>query len=241
MRYLLKIRYDGSKLNGFATQPNKNTVEDNLNLVLQDIFKEDIKIVGCSRTDAKVHAYGQMVHFDADRIIIPSKVKKAMNSKLREDISCYDVQVVDDKFHARFCVKSKTYRYRVMSQLDPQLRTTASFFRYKLDIDAVKTAAKFLVGTHDFTSFCTKSTRVVDKVRTIHYLKVIEEQDMVVFEINGDGFLYNMIRIIMGTLMQVGRGQIDPLKIPEIIELKHRKYAGFTAAPEGLCLMDVQY
>jgi len=202
---------------------------------------EHIRIIGSGRTDASVHAHGQVIHFDTSLSIPVYKWKNALNAQLPRDIFVKDVQFVADDFHARFNVVQKEYRYRVIKEYDVFNRQYAYHFPYQLDYEAIKEAMSYLVGTHDFTSFCSAKTEVVDKVRSIYEVNLLEEADEMVFRFVGNGFLYNMVRIMVGTLLEVGQGKINPREIPSILEDRDRTLAGKTAPGHGLYLWKVSY
>ncbi|MEH7383156.1 tRNA pseudouridine(38-40) synthase TruA [Bacillus sp. JJ1533] len=243
-RYKCIISYDGTQFSGYQVQPNKRTVQSEFEYVLQKMHKgEHIKIVASGRTDANVHALGQVVHFDSPLTIPVEGWRKALNSMLPEDIRVQTVEKVDPDFHARFDVKAKEYRYRLWTNEEPSVfkRQYTYHYPYSLNLQAMKEAASFLEGTHDFTSFCASKTEVQDKVRTIYQIKMEKLDDELIFSFIGSGFLYNMVRIIMGTLLDVGSGQKDAKTVPSILTGKDRSLAGKTAPGHGLYLWQVFY
>ncbi|MFE8703862.1 tRNA pseudouridine(38-40) synthase TruA [Cytobacillus sp. FJAT-54145] len=243
-RYKCKVTYDGSQFSGYQVQPEKRTVQRDIELALQKIHKgEKVKISASGRTDAGVHAKGQIIHFDSSLQIPLEKWKVAINSLLPDDVAIIDVEKVASDFHARFDTTGKEYRYYVhlSKTRDPFKRSYAYHYPYPLDFISMKEAIKFFIGIHDFTSFCSARTEVEDRVREIKEIELIEEDGMLLFRFVGNGFLYNMVRIMVGTLLQVGSGDIEPYSIKEIIEKKDRKYAGKTAPPQGLYLWEVFY
>ncbi|WP_442597533.1 tRNA pseudouridine(38-40) synthase TruA [Neobacillus sp. D3-1R] len=238
------IAYDGTHFSGYQIQPKGRTVQEELENTLKKLHRgREVKIVASGRTDAGVHAKGQVIHFDTDLNIPEEKWPIAMNSLLADDISVLDSAMVDSNFHARFDVVGKEYRYYVYfsKKRDPFKRNYATNFPFLVDIDAIREAMGHLLGTHDFTSFCSAKTEVEDKVRTIQEIDILEENGMLVFRFMGNGFLYNMVRIITGTLLEVGTGDRNPKSIPEILARKDRIYAGKTAPAQGLYLWKVFY
>lgn len=243
-RYKCIVTYDGTGFAGYQVQPHKRTVQSEIENALKKLHKgNDIKVSASGRTDAGVHALGQVIHFDSPLKIPVHKWKIALNSLLPEDIGIVDTETAQSRFHARFDAKGKEYRYFVQlsAQKDPFKRHYAYQYPFQLNISAIKEAIKLLIGTHDFTSFCSAKTEVADKVREIIDIELLEEEGMLVFRFVGTGFLYNMVRILVGTLLEVGSGEKEKDSIPGIIEKKDRSYAGKTAPPHGLYLWKVFY
>ncbi|EHL76480.1 MULTISPECIES: tRNA pseudouridine(38-40) synthase TruA [Bacillus] len=238
------ISYDGSGFAGYQIQPAKRTVQSEIESALKVLHKgEAVKVTASGRTDAGVHARGQVIHFDTSLPIPETKWVQVLNSIFPEDIAAIQVEAVDDAFHARFSATGKEYRYRLYTtpHRDPLKRFYAYHFPYSLNIEAMEEAARYLTGTHDFTSFCSAKTEVKDKVRTIRKIAIVQEGEEIVFQLVGNGFLYNMVRIIVGTLLECGTGKRSPEEIPEILEAKDRSKAGKTVPPEGLYLWNVFY
>ncbi|WP_102272427.1 tRNA pseudouridine(38-40) synthase TruA [Cytobacillus massiliigabonensis] len=243
-RYKCIISYDGTQFAGYQVQPNKRTVQGEIEKALRKLHKDmDIKVSASGRTDAGVHARGQVIHFDSSLKIPLAKWEIALNTLLPDDVSVIRTEMAPDNFHARFDAKGKEYRYFVhlSRQRDPFKRNYAYQYPYSLDIKNINEAVPFLLGEHDFTSFCSAKTDVVDKVREIRQIEVLEEGDMLIFRFIGNGFLYNMVRILVGTLLGTGAGDISPGSIPDILEKKDRAYAGKTAPAQGLYLWEVHY
>lgn len=243
-RYKCVISYDGSGFSGYQVQPNKRTVQSELEAMLAKMHKgASAKVVGSGRTDAGVHAKGQVIHFDSPLAISEQKWEIAMNSMLPEDISVLSVLKVDASFHARFDAVGKEYRYmlHLSPRRDPFLRKFACHYPYGLNVDSMREASKFFLGTHDFTSFCSAKTEVEDKIRTIEAIDFISGDDLLTLRFVGNGFLYNMVRILVGTLLAVGSGDFSPEDIPAILEKKDRRFAGKTAPAQGLYLWKVFY
>jgi tRNA pseudouridine38-40 synthase len=243
-RYKGIISYDGSGFSGYQVQPNKRTVQSEMESVLLKMHKGiPVKITGSGRTDAGVHAKGQVVHFDSHLPISEEKWSVALNSLLPADISVLSVSKVNESFHARFDVIRKEYRYFIYrsANRDPFRRNFAFRFPYDLNIDSMKLASKYLLGTHDYSSFCSAKTEVIDKVRTIEQIDIMSENELLILRFVGNGFLYNMVRILVGTLLEVGIGSRNPSEIPDILAKKDRIYAGKTAPAHGLYLWEVFY
>ncbi|NMD72395.1 tRNA pseudouridine(38-40) synthase TruA [Bacillus sp. DNRA2] len=243
-RYKCVIAYVGTAFSGYQIQPNKRTVQSEIEAVLEKIHKgEHVRIFASGRTDAGVHAKGQVIHFDSPLKIPTEKWTIALNALLPDDISVMKTDEVPNDFHARFDVVAKEYRYYIhLSQIrDPFQHHFAYQFKYPLDIDKMVSATKHLLGTHDFTSFCSAKTEVEDRVRTIHKIELVEVNGMLVFRFVGNGFLYNMVRILVGTLLEVGACERDAASIPLILSSKDRTKAGKTAPAHGLFLWEVFY
>ncbi|EIJ79987.1 tRNA pseudouridine synthase A [Bacillus methanolicus PB1] len=243
-RFKCTITYDGSQFSGYQIQPGKRTIQGEIEVALSKLHKgKRIKISASGRTDAGVHAKGQVIHFDSALAISTEKWEIALNSILPDDIAVIRVEKAAPGFHARFDAFGKEYRYFVhlSPKRDPFKRHYAYQFPYPLDYAAMKEALKYLIGTHDFTSFCSAKTEIEDKVRTIEKIDFFQEGDLLVFRFIGNGFLYNMVRILTGTLLEVGSGSRSPDSIPDILEKKDRKFAGKTAPAHGLYLWRVFY
>ena len=250
---MLTIRYDGSAFHGWQRQPDKRTVQGTLEEALSKFCDQKITIDGTSRTDAGVHAYGQRASFKGDFGIPTDKIKLAVNNYLQggmnqlsqtQDVEIIDVKEMPLPFHARFDSKGKTYRYVISNEAEPDIfrRNYAYFVREKLNIDLMREGAKYIVGTHDFKSFeASGSQERETTVRTVSKLEITQEGTDVVLEITGDGFLYNMVRIIVGTLVEVGLEKKKPEDVKNIIEKKDRTFAGHTAPAAGLYLKEIYY
>jgi tRNA pseudouridine38-40 synthase len=239
------ISYDGHLFYGYQVQPGQRTIQDELEKALQTLHKakERIPVVSSGRTDSGVHAVGQTIHFDSPLSIPEAKWPYALNALLPDDISVRKAEAVNDQFHARFSAKRKEYRYMIYRGRHPDVfkRYYAYHVPYDLDMEKVKEASRYLVGTHDFTSFCATKTEVKDKVRTVHELEWSDTGDGLQMRIVGSGFLYNMVRIIAGTLLDVGTGKFSPGDIEKMILAKNRDAAGRTAPAHGLYLWRVIY
>ena len=242
-RIKLIVAYDGTNYCGWQVQPNGITIEEVLNKALKKLTGEDILIIGASRTDSGVHAMGNVAVFDTETTIPPEKIAVALNQRLPEDIVIVKSEEVAADFHPRYCDCSKTYEYHIINTRIPvpTKRLTNYFVSYVLDIEKMREAASYLVGEHDFVSFCNVRTDVENTVRAISTLDILTNGDEITIRITGNGFLYNMVRIIVGTLIRVGRGFYEPEKVKEILEAKDRKAAGVTAPAHGLMLMEIKY
>ena len=243
MRYLLRVAYDGTEYCGWQIQPGLRTVEGTLKSALNKLMGTEVPMIGASRTDAGVHAEGNVAVFDCDTTIPADKIKYALNNMLPEDVVVVESKQVEDNFHPRHCDCKKTYQYRILNTPlpDPNRRRNTYFYRGSLDIAAMREAAGYIVGTHDFICFMAAGSQVKDTVRTVYSLELERENDVVTMTIQGNGFLYNMVRIIAGTLIMVGRGQIKPQEVKNIIDKRYRREAGPTAPAKGLTLKVIEY
>ncbi|NLL93588.1 MAG: tRNA pseudouridine(38-40) synthase TruA [Clostridiales bacterium] len=242
-RIFLKIAYDGTNYCGWQIQINGITVEELINKALSDLLKEDIAVIGASRTDSGVHALANVAVFDTESRIPGEKISFALNQRLPEDIRVQESFEVLDTFHPRYCNSRKTYEYKILNRRIPMptQRLYSHFVYVPLDVEKMQEAAKYIVGEHDFKSFCSNRTQVENTVRTIYSLDVHVENDMIYIRITGNGFLYNMVRIIAGTLIKVGLGVYPPEQVAKIIEAKDRNAAGPKAPAKGLTLIDIDY
>ena len=242
-RVKLVVAYDGTAYHGWQVQPGASTIEGELNKALSALLQEDIQVIGASRTDSGVHALCNVAVFDTDTRIPAEKLSYALNQRLPEDIRIQSSEEVEADFHPRHCDSRKTYEYRILNREFPMptKRLYAHFTYVPLDVKRMEEAAVYLVGEHDFKSFCATAAVVETTVRTVHSLTVEKENEEIVIRVCGSGFLYNMVRIIAGTLMEVGRGNMEPLKIREILEAKDRAVAGPTAPACGLTLVKYEF
>lgn len=279
-RILLRVAYDGTNYHGWQVQPNAKTIEGELNRVLTQLTGEEIQVTGASRTDAGVHALGNVAVFDTVSKIPAEKFSYALNQRLPEDIVIQSSLQVADDFHPRHCDCRKTYEYDILNRTFPlpAYRNTAYFLYGDLDLDAMRKACQAFLGEHDFASFCAAGAQVQTTVRTIYSLEVLEQplavtgrgskpasevtgadpicqptetaaveqsqrspERLMTIRVRGNGFLYNMVRIIAGTLVEVGRGHIRPEEIEGIIAACDRAKAGPTAPARGLRLVEIKY
>jgi len=288
-RVKLVVAYDGTNYCGWQVQPNGVSVSSVLNRHLGELLGEDIYVLGASRTDAGVHARGNVAVFDTAARMPADRISYALNSRLPADIRIQDSCEVPLNFHPRFRKSRKTYEYKIWNCRfpDPCSRLYSLFYHWDLDVERMRRAASYLVGTHDFTSFCTNKPEVKNRVRTIYSMDILFEPDpalfsggnafsqirenedsqipeketagaaktppeggrcrpgraggMITVRVCGSGFLYNMVRIIVGTLLEVGGGRMEPEEIPKILEAKDRSLAGDTAQAHGLTLIGIEY
>ena len=242
-RIKLVVAYDGTEYCGFQVQNNGPTIEGELNKVLSELFKEDIRVIGASRTDSGVHAYCNVAVFDTQARMPAEKMVYAINQRLPEDIRVQESSEVAADFHPRHTDSRKTYEYRIYNAAvqNPMKRRYALWNYYKLDVEKMKEAATHLVGEHDFKSFCSADTQVESTVRTVYEVAVTQSGEDIVISVSGNGFLYNMVRIIAGTLLEVGKGRIEPNEMPRILEAKNRQASGPTAPPHGLTLVKYEF
>lgn len=247
---LLKISYDGTDFSGWQRQPDKRTVCGELEALLERLLGEEIVLNGTSRTDSGVHAYGQCASFRADLKMPTENLVKMMNDALSEDRleSIGDIRIISatempDDFHARFSSKGKTYIYRIKNVNEPNVFDKNYFYQVSgnLDIGKMKRAAEFLVGEHDFAAFQSSGSPKESTVRTIYDLTVDANGNDITVTISGNGFLYNMVRIIVGTLVEAGLGKINPTDVKIILESCDRSTAGHTAPPQGLYLSEIYF
>ncbi len=242
-RVKLVIGYDGTNYCGWQIQINGITVEEVINRELSRLLGEDIAVIGASRTDSGVHALGNVAVFDTYTRIPAEKISFALNQRLPEDITIQKSEEVPLDFHPRYCNSTKTYEYKILNRrFDiPVLRLYSHFVYMPLDVEQMRNAAEYLVGEHDFKSCCSARTQVKDTVRTIYSLDVSKRDEMIYIRISGNGFLYNMVRIIVGTLIKVGLGVYPPKHVKEILELCDRNAAGPKAPAKGLTLIGIEY
>ncbi len=242
-RVKLVIGYDGTNYCGWQIQINGITVEEVINRELSRLLGEDIAVIGASRTDSGVHALGNVAVFDTYTRIPAVQVYGALNQRLPEDIRIQKSEEVPWDFHPRYCNSTKTYEYKILNRrFDiPVLRLYSHFVYMPLDVEQMRNAAEYLVGEHDFKSFCSARTQVKDTVRTIYSLDVSKRDEIIYIRISGNGFLYNMVRIIVGTLIKVGLGVYPPEHVKEILELCDRNAAGPKAPAKGLTLIGIEY
>jgi len=242
----LTIEYDGNGFRGWQVQgQGERTVQGEFEKVLAKVFKQDISSIASGRTDSGVHAAGQVVSFKAKIRMAPAQIQKALNALLPRDIVVLGVESVGTNFHAQYNTKQKTYRYTVLNRDHGSAfwRDRTYFYPHQLDLAAMRRAAKFLVGKHDFKSFQAfdplRAER--DTVRTVKTLTMIREGDFIHIEVTANGFLYKMVRNMVGTLLAVGSGRMKPAQVRTILKAKNRTQAPETAPAHGLCLVSVQY
>ncbi len=251
MNYKLLIQYDGTKLNGWQKQGNtENTIQGKLEAILERMYGEYVEVHGSGRTDAGVHALGQVANFHVptgaqgtNKKYSVEEIKKTLNEYLSKDIRVLKVETADERFHARLTAKGKTYEYRIDNG------EIANVFQRKLtmreelplDLESMRQAAACFMGTHDFKTFCANKKMKKSTVRTIYSIDIEEKEGIVSIRYTGNGFLYNMVRILTGTLIEVGRGKRKPEEMTGILDAMDRGAAGFTAPAQGLFLVEVEY
>lgn len=239
----LIISYDGSRYHGWQKQKNKETVQDTIEKATASVFKQKIELVGSGRTDSGVHAIGQVANFLSDTSIPQEKIKIALNAKLPDDIRIIDSKDVAMEFNARFDAHDKTYMYQIFNDnvYSPFYSNYSMFVPVQLDVEKMNSSIKLLVGTHDFKGFMAAGSEVKTTIRTIYEAKVIKEEKVIKVLLTGNGFLYNMVRIIAGTLIDIGKGKKFEESFLEALKYKDRKFLGQTAQAQGLFLLEVNY
>lgn len=239
----LTIEYDGKDFNGWQKQPNKLNIQGEIERAIEEITGEKVDLIASGRTDAGVHALAQMANFKTNSNLPVEKYPIALNTKLKKSIRIQKAEEVEEDFHSRYHCKQKTYRYVINNseQGSSIYRNLEYFVPNKLNVEKMQEAVKYFEGEHDFKAFKASGTSSKSSVRTIYKTKVEKQGDRIVIELTGNGFLYNMVRIIAGTLVEVGLGKIEPNEIPKIIEKGERARAGKTLPPQGLYLVKVEY
>lgn len=242
-RIMLTVAYDGTNYHGWQVQKNGETIEGVLNRCLSELLQEKIEVIGASRTDAGVHALGNIAVFDTTSRIPAEKFPYALNARLPQDIKIQKAEETTQDFHPRHCESRKTYEYRIYNAPFPMpLKRLYSHFSYTpYNIEDMKRAAEYFVGTHDFKSFCSADAQVETTIRQVDAVEIEKQEDDIVIRVSGRGFLYNMVRIMAGTLMEVGRGHRQPQDIQKILDAKDRATAGPTAPACGLTLIKYEF
>lgn len=242
-RILIKISYDGSKYFGWQKQAGKPTIQGEIEKALEILLTHPCEVFGSGRTDAGVHALAQTAHFDMDINIPVSKLADVLNKLLPDDITIIEAKEVPTDFHARFSIKKKCYEYRVYigKKKDPFIANYSSWIKDELDFEAMEEAKKLLIGKHNFKGFCSTATAVKDFNREIYSIEITKKKDFVYFTFVGSGFLYNMVRILVGTLLDVGLGKLNLDNIKKALKTGDRQFAGVTMPPNGLYLKWTQY
>lgn len=239
----LTIEYDGKDFNGWQKQPTKLNIQGEIERAILEITGEEVELTASGRTDAGVHALAQIANFKTNSNIPVEKIPIALNTKLKKSIRIKNAEEVDERFHSRYNCKQKTYRYIINNGKNASAiyRNLEYFIPEKLNVDAMKEAIVYFEGEHDFKAFKASGTSSKSSVRKIYKTNISQDGDRIIIELTGNGFLYNMVRIISGTLVEVGLGKIKPEEIKEIIEAKDRTKAGKTLPPSGLYLVKVEY
>ena len=239
----LTIEYDGKDFNGWQKQPDKLNIQGTIEQAIESIVGHSVDLTASGRTDAGVHALGQVANFKTNSEIPIEKIAIAINSRMKKSIIIKNAEEVEERFHSRLNCKKKTYRYVINNskQGTAIYRNLEYHISNDLDIEKMKQAAKYFEGEHDFKAFKASGTSSKNSVRTIYNAKIYKENERIYIELTGSGFLYNMVRIISGTLVEVGIGKLKPEQIQDIIESKKRENAGKTLPPYGLYLVNVEY
>lgn len=242
-RIKLTIEYDGTNYHGWQVQDNAHTVQAELENAILRITGERVRITGSGRTDTGVHALGQVAHFETSSMIPAEKFRKALSAVLPLDVAVISSEEVDFDFHSRFSATRKTYEYRILNRQirSPLMEKRVWHIKEALDFKVLSQAAEAFLGTHDFSSFCASGRSISNFERTIHLSEWSERQGLLVYSVCGNGFLYNMVRIMVGTMIEAGLGKITPESISDILTEKNRNLAGITAPPQGLYLVEVHY
>lgn len=243
MTVKVKVAFDGTDFCGSQVQADKRTVFGEFQKALVRIVKDASDIKGCSRTDSGVHAKCFYFSFKTEKQLDLHKFPLSLNANLPQDIRAVEASRESDDFHARYSAKAKEYTYYIKNNHidDPFTRKYYYRFPQKLDVQAMQQAAQYFVGMHDFRSFMARWSKIIDCRRNVYSAQVTQQGDMIIFKVKADGYLYNMVRIMVGTLIWAGTGKIQPQQVQDIIEARHRSAAGVTVPPEGLFLTDVIY
>ena len=243
MNVLLIVAYDGTNYHGWQRQSGQMTVQQRLEEALSELYKKNIVVRGSSRTDTGVHCKGQGALYTVEQVIPAERLPYAVNAFLPDDIVVNAAYIVGDDFHPQYSVIDKTYEYKIQNAQfrDPMLNNYTEFIHCELNIENMQKACEYFIGEHDFKAFCASGSDAKTTVRTIYELSVKKEGSIISIRVRGNGFLYNMVRIIAGTLVYVGLGKIAPYEIKDIIESRDRARAGKTLVPNGLTLLEVNY
>lgn len=242
MRYKLTISYDGSNYYGFQRQSNLVSVQSEIEKALASVFKEEIKIASAGRTDAMVHAVGQVIHFDSEKVVPARNLREVLNKHLTERyIYIKEVEHVDYKFHARISSVAKEYHYLVsLGEFDPFQARYVVFWPKSINLEAIKEGMQYFLGEHNFKTF-SKNKKITNTIREISEFRLVQKGEFLTFVIIGDGFMHNMVRIMMGVLRRIGEGKFDSEKVKELLEGQNRRLAPYTEKPNGLYLYKVYY
>ncbi len=241
--YKMTLAYDGTRFFGWERQPGRETIQGKLESVLSKLAEKPVEVIGAGRTDAGVHARAMVANFLLDTALPPEEIRDYLNRYLPDAIAVQEVKEASERFHARYKAVGKTYRYTCFDgPVKPVFdRRYVTMLDFHPDVEKMREAAAFLVGEHDFASFCGNPRMKKSTVRLVDSLEITRRKDYLLFTFHGTGFLQNMVRILVGTLLEVGRGRLTPEEVQNILEARDRRLAGPTAPPEGLCLMKVDY
>ena len=241
--YRILVGYDGTKYRGWQVQKNTElTIQGKIQTVLERLVHHPVEVIGSGRTDAGVHAIGQVANFHMEEMD-KTELLETLNRYLPEDIAVYRLEVVDERFHSRYHAESKTYRYRIHTSIIPNVFERRYVYNYTetLNVANMRQAAEFVIGTQDFRSFCGNRHMKKSTVRTISSIDIRQTGSELTIDYTGDGFLQNMVRILTGTLIEIGNGTRQPQEMASILAGKDRSLAGYTAPPQGLALLEVRY
>ncbi len=244
INYKMTVQYDGSRYKGWQMQGNTEcTIQGKLQEILRKMTGSEVEVHGSGRTDAGVHAKGQVANFKLKEHSDAQEIRDYLNTYLPEDIAVLSVEEVPLEFHSRLSAVSKIYQYRIWTGLIPNVfeRKYLTFMEEKLDIESMRTAADYIIGTHDFTAFCGNRKFKKSAVRTIYKIEIEQKEEEICICVTGNGFLQNMMRILVGTLVEAGSGKIEPCAVKGILESRNRELAGITMPAKGLCLLKVDY
>ena len=241
--FKLTIYYDGSRYYGWERQPGRDTIQGKLETVLTRMCGMDVNVIGAGRTDAGVHARAMVANAYMDTDKTPAEIRDYMNHYLPDDICVSEVKEAADRFHARYRAVGKLYTYTCyVGETKPVFnRKYVTVLDYQPDVAAMRQAAEYLQGEHDYRSFCSNPQMKKSTVRIVDAIEIVRRKDYLYFNFHGTGFLQNMVRILVGTLLEVGQGKRTPESVRDVLLAKDRKLAGFTAPPQGLSLMRVDY
>lgn len=237
------MSYDGTNYHGFQIQKDDITIEKVIKDGIYELTGENVDIIGCGRTDAGVHAIKYTFNFKTNSKIPCEKFPIALNTVTPDDVSIFSCEEVSEEFHSRYDAENKTYKYIIHTAKikNPFYNKFAYHYKIPLDLDRMLRAKEYIEGTHDFKCFMAQGSPIIDTVRTVYSIKINQKEDFIEIEVCGNGFLYNMVRIIVGTLINVGNGKIEPEDVKTIISGKNREAAGMTVPPHGLYLKEVIY
>lgn len=242
-RYKLKISYDGTHYSGWQVQPNAPSIQETLETAFKRLIGEKVRVIGSGRTDAGAHALGQIAHVDFETPFPQDMLPRALNNYLPKDIRLIEATIVDSSFHAQYSAKRKVYHYHLWTErfVHPFVRLYRHHVSMPLDLEAIKEAFPYFIGKHDFTTFANVGSSVKENVRQLYKLEMIPQEGGLRFEFEGEGFLYKMVRNIMGALIEVGLGRLSPKEIPQLLKAKDRRAAGRACPAHALFLMEVSY
>lgn len=242
--YKLIIQYDGNRYKGWQRLGSgESTIQGKIENVLSELVGREIEIIGCSRTDAGVHALAQIANFKVEENLNEAEIKSYFHQYLPRDISVTEVTLVPERFHARYNAKAKTYLYKIWNEehTNPFMRKYSMHVEQPLDTERMKKASQCFLGEHDFTAFSNAKSKKKSMVRHINSIELERNGGFIDIRVSGDGFLYNMVRKIVGTMIQVGLGEVSPANIPSMLEAKDRSLVSLLAEPGGLYLEHIEY